>query len=146
MDTSVFGGCLEEPFADASTRLIDGIRKGRAMALVSELVAREMRGAPEPVQDILAGIAQERFEFLVFDQETEDLSQAYLRAGILTKKSETDAGHVALATIARADAIVSWNFKHIVNLDKMKLYNRVNFEQGYGFLEIVTPREVLRDE
>jgi hypothetical protein len=57
-----------------------------------------------------------------------------------------DATHVALATISRADAIVSWNFRHIVHLDKMKLFNAVNLMNGYGVLTIVTPREVVPNE
>jgi hypothetical protein len=60
--------------------------------------------------------------------------------------SRSDAGHVATATVYRVDAIVSWNFKHIVQLEKMKLYNQINLKNGYGFLEIVSPKEVLSDE
>ena len=70
---------------------------------------------------------------------------SYLTAGILTPKSRNDATHVAAATIARADAIVSWNFKHIVRLDKMKAYNQVNLMNGYGILTIISPREVFID-
>ena len=53
---------------------------------------------------------------------------------------------MAAATIARADAIVSWNFRHIVRLDKMKLYNQVNLLNGYGILTIISPRELMGDE
>jgi hypothetical protein len=51
-----------------------------------------------------------------------------------------------VATVTRADAIVSWNFKHIVRLDKMKAYNQVNLMNGYGILTIISPKEVLIDE
>lgn len=60
--------------------------------------------------------------------------------------SRSDALHVALATIGRVDVLVSWNFRHIVNLGKIRLFNAVNLEQGYGLIEIRTPREVLADE
>lgn len=53
---------------------------------------------------------------------------------------------MAAATVARADAIVSWNFKHIVRLDKMKAYNQINLLNGYGILTIVSPKEVILDE
>ena len=52
---------------------------------------------------------------------------------------------VAAATVARADAIVSWNFRHIVRLDKIKGFNQVNFEIGYAHLTIISPKEVLSD-
>lgn len=67
-------------------------------------------------------------------------------AKVVGPKSRNDATHVAYATVARADAIVSWNFKDIVRLDRMKGYNRVNFEKGYGILEIVSPKEVVTDD
>ncbi len=60
-----------------------------------------------------------------------------------TEYSET---HVAAATVSRADAIVSWNFKHIVRIDKMRAYNQVNLQTGFGLLSIVSPREVRFDE
>jgi predicted nucleic acid-binding protein len=74
------------------------------------------------------------------------LRDAYLAAKILGPRWADDAAHVAAATVARADAIVSWNFQHIVRLDKMKAYNQVNLLQGYGILTIVTPKEVLSNE
>ena len=48
------------------------------------------------------------------------LAKAYVAAKVVTVKSQNDAIHVAYATIARVDAIISWNFKHIVRLDRMK--------------------------
>ncbi len=70
----------------------------------------------------------------------------YIDAGVVTEKSINDATHVAAATVARADAIISWNFKHIVRLDKMKGYNRINLLNGYGILTIISPFEVTIDE
>lgn len=69
-----------------------------------------------------------------------------MEAKILGPEWIDDATHVAAATVARADAIVSWNFKHIVRLDKMKAYNQVNLLNGYGILTIISPKEVLIDE
>lgn len=74
------------------------------------------------------------------------LRDAYWAAGILGLESLEDAAHVAAATVARADAICSWNVKHIVRLDKMKAYNTVNQRLGYGELVIVTPQGVQLDE
>jgi len=64
----------------------------------------------------------------------------------LTPKSKNDATHVAIATVERVDAIVSWSFKHIVRLDRIKAYNQVNFQNGYGMIQILSPREITFDE
>ncbi len=73
----------------------------------------------------------------------EDLADAYLKEGAITKKWHEDALHIAIATINKVDVLVSWNFKHIVNLDKIKKYNGVNLKHGYTMLEIRNPREIL---
>jgi hypothetical protein len=54
--------------------------------------------------------------------------------------------HIALATVADADILVSWNFKHIVRFDKIRMFNAANMEQGYKALPIHSPREVTTHE
>jgi hypothetical protein len=54
--------------------------------------------------------------------------------------------HIALATVANVDVLVSWNFKHIVRFDKIRLFNAANLQQGYKLLAIHSPREVSPDE
>lgn len=57
-----------------------------------------------------------------------------------------DAQHIAIATVGRVDVLVSWNFRHIVNLERIHGYHSVNLCKGYPMIEIRTPREVLSDE
>ena len=102
--------------------------------------------APSAVQDILKSIPPKTIEVINLTEEIIQLRDAYIQAGVVSQKSLNDAGHVAAATVARADAIVSWNFKHIVRLDKMKAYNQINLLNGYGILTIVSPKEVILDE
>ncbi len=71
------------------------------------------------------------------------LRDAYLRAGVVTPKYADDALHVAQATLARVDVIVSWNFKHLVNPTRIRMFNGVNLAQGYGLVVIMTPSEVI---
>ena len=71
-----------------------------------------------------------------------ELADAYQARKILTPKFYDDGLHIALATIAEADVLVSWNFKHIVHFDKIRLFNAVNLEYGYKPLQIYSPREV----
>ena len=137
LDTSVFGGNFDKEFSEDSTRIFEAVRSGRLTVVLGELVNLELKTAPLEVRELVKSLPQEGVEEAEFGMEARALRDAYLEAGILTPNSATDAGHVATATVCRADAIVSWNFKHIVKLEKMKLYNQVNFRNGYGFLEIV---------
>lgn len=146
IDTSVIGGCLDEEFSDDSKRLVEAAKSGKAIFVVSDVVFEELLLAPKDVQDVLNTIPAEAVETLTETAAVAELRDAYLAAKILGAKSRNDAIHVAFATVARVDAIVSWNFKHIVRFDKIKAFNQVNFQNGYGVLQIVSPKEVLFDE
>ena len=77
---------------------------------------------------------------------TEDavvLANLYIDAGAIGAKNRADAQHIAVATVSRVGVLVSWNFRHIVNLRKIQAYNSVNLREGYPTLEIRTPREVI---
>ncbi|NLG84430.1 MAG: type II toxin-antitoxin system VapC family toxin [Firmicutes bacterium] len=75
--------------------------------------------------------------------EADELAEAYLQHGIVGPGSRSDALHVALATIAEADVLVGWNFKHMVNIGKIRLFSAVNLERGYRPIDIRSPKEVL---
>lgn len=146
VDTSVIGGCLDVEFAVESERLIKAVRNNKVVMLLIDLVISELVDAPATVRGILTTLPTEVIENVLLTEEIIALRDAYIAAGVVTSKSINDAAHVAVATVARADAIVSWNFKHIVRLDKMRAYNQINLLNGYGILTIVSPREVLFDE
>jgi hypothetical protein len=145
-DTSAIGGCHDPEFAEDSRRFIEGVRQGRFVLLTSEIVLTELQDAPEEVRSILPSLPEEAVEPVTIGEEVLALRDAYLDAGILRPRWLDDAGHVAAATVARADAIMSWNFRHIVRLDKMKDYNEVNVENDYGTLTIISPRELPTSE
>ncbi|GAB1541037.1 hypothetical protein NUACC21_37070 [Scytonema sp. NUACC21] len=146
VDTSVIGGCLDIEFAIESQRVIEIIRNKTVIMLLSDLVIIELANAPPEVRNILTTIPTEVIENVPLTEEIIALRDTYIANGVVTSKSINDATHVAAATVARADAIVSWNFKHIVRLDRMRAYNQVNLLNGYGILTIVSPREVTFDE
>lgn len=145
-DSAVIGGCFDSEFKADSRRFIDAVKNGRIVMLISEVVLQEILQAPEKVQDLLASIPTSSVERVPLNQEVIELRNAYVAAGILGAKWIDDATHVAAATVTRADAIVSWNFAHIVRLDKMKSYNQVNLINGYGILTIISPKEVQYDD
>ncbi len=141
-DTSVIGGCLDVEFAEHSLQFIEQVNAGRVVLLVSELLVRELTWAPLAVRSILENLPAAQLENVIIDEEVESLRDAYLDAGILSRRWEDDATYVAAASVAGADAIASWNFRHIVHLDLMRRYNEVNRQMGYRQLNIVTPVEV----
>jgi len=67
----------------------------------------------------------------------------YIKENVVGKTSREDCIHIALATINRADVLVSWNFKHIVNLSRIRGYNSVNLKTGYPTIEIRSPLDLI---
>ncbi len=146
VDASVIGGCEDVEFAEASLALWRLFVKGTFTQVLSAHTLRELQDAPDGVRRRLMEIPAANQLLLMDTPEADALADAYLTHGILGPGSRSDALHVALATTGRVDVLVSWNFKHIVNLGRIRLFNAVNLEQGYGAIEIRTPREVLADE
>jgi len=142
IDTSVIGGCFDPEFAEWSNGLLQDFRNGIFLPLLSEVIAAEIQDAPENVQTIYAELLSLDAEILVVEESALELADEYQRRGILTSNFYGDGLHIALATVAEADLLVSWNFKHIVRFDKIRLFNAVNIEFGYKPLQIFSPREV----
>jgi predicted nucleic acid-binding protein len=146
MDSSVLGGCRDVEYEADSLRLVHWAQRGEITLLFSEILLRELEAAPSDVQDILRAIPSDSLEFVPLTSEVLTLRDAYIAAGIVGPQWLNDAAHVAAATVAHADAIVSWDFKHVASLEKIRGYDEVNESLGYGSLIIVTPREVRSDE
>ena len=141
LDTSVFGGFFDGEFSEDSKRLFKSVFSDKVVVLISDIVLQELAEAPQEIQGLLKKIPTSSLESLDNSTQVIELRDAYIAAGIVTRKSLDDATHVAYATVARADAIISWNFKHIARLDKIKAYNKINFEMGYSSLTIISPKE-----
>ena len=82
-------------------------------------------------------------EYVPETQEARSLRDCYVAAGIVGPAQVNDALHVAQTTVARADVIASWNFKHIVHYDKIRLFNAVNLREGYSLVDIRSPMEIV---
>jgi predicted nucleic acid-binding protein len=145
VDTSVFGGAFDEKFKEDSLSFFERVREGTVSAVVSALVINELADAPLSVNRFFTEL-----EPLLLRVDVDDaayaLRRAYLDAGVVASKWGADALHVATATVCGCRAIVSWNFKHIVNFRRIPLYNGVNQMWGYGMIAIHTPPEVMFDE
>jgi predicted nucleic acid-binding protein len=146
VDTSVFGGVHDEEFQDASKRFFKLVQEGRFIAVISRVTVDEISGAPEKVRQILADLADDCLEIYEFTEEASQLAKAYIDAEALGKASFEDAMHVAIATVLNVDLILSWNFKHIVNYNRIMKFNSVNLANGYRMVEIRSPLEIGNDD
>ncbi len=142
-DTSVFGGCFDREYDVPSRRLFEECRGGRFTIVISDVTIRELQEAPERVRGVLAGLSPDEVEAIEVDGEIIALRDAYLAAGVVGPASAADAEHIAAATVAEVDLVVSWNFKHIVHFDKIRGFNGVNTLRGYRALEIYSPLQVV---
>ena len=144
LDTSVIGGCFDSEFAEWSQGLMQDFRQGRYRPVLSELVAAEIEGAPERVRQQYLELKElPDAEILSLEAETVELAEAYQERQIVSPKYYDDGTHIALATRAEVDLLVSRSFRHIVHFEKIRLFNAVNLEQGYKPLQIYSPREVM---
>jgi len=146
IDTSVIGGCFDDEFAEWSKALFEEFLKGAKVAVVSDLTRRELEEAPENVRQVLSEIPDQAIENVFLGEEAIRLADRYIFEGVVTEKYLVDAQHISIATVERVDVLVSWNFKQIVNLERIRKFNAVNLKQGYQILEIRSPREVLHEK
>jgi hypothetical protein len=143
VDTSVFGGVYDPEFAGPSQEFFDRVREGRHVVLVSSAVYDELQLAPENVRKLLEDLPPHAVEDVPMDVQVRQLAEAYIASGVVNNARRNDARHVAAETIARADLILSWNFRHIVNFDRIRKFNGINLLNGYTHIEIHSPLELL---
>ena len=144
IENSVIGGYFDEEFKEHTRKLFEKFKKGIYKPIISSHVIAELEnGAPNHVKENLKTINYE--EYIVNDEMLK-LAEKYMEQKIVSENYYSDALHIAVATVLGVDVLVSWNFKHIVNLDRIKLFNSVNLREGYGILEIRSPREVIENE
>ncbi|MCA1746272.1 MAG: type II toxin-antitoxin system VapC family toxin [Bacteroidales bacterium] len=143
IDTSVIGGCFDQEFEEWSNRLFDDFRVGKKIAVISDITLDELSDAPQKVQDNFTTIPDDSLEILTSNPESRELADKYITEKAVSSKFYEDALHIAIATTNQVNVLASWNFKHIVNLDRIRMYNSVNLKNGFSILEIRTPREIL---
>ena len=146
IDTSVVGGYFDEEFSEATQGLFQRLENNEIVFVVSDLLDLELTGAPQNVRELLYKFSLDKFERIQLTEEAIKLADGYISEKVVGKSSLEDCRHIALATINRVDVLASWNFKHIVNLDKIKGYNSVNYRLGYPMIEIRSPKDLLHYE
>ena len=146
IDTSVFGGFFDEEFSEFTKPLFIRFQNGDFKLLFSTITQEELSFAPENVKILVKSIKAEITEFIETTDEVVDLATQYIIEKVVGQTSFDDCLHIALATINRADFLLSWNFKHIVNVQRIQGYNSINIKNGYKQLEIRSPRDFMTYE
>ena len=146
IDTSVIGGYFDEEFENDTKKFFERIFYEDFIIYFSEISETELSLAPLFVKELKNKIPLSCYKYLELDTESKYLAQVYIDEKILGAASYNDAYHIALTTVNRLDVLVSWNFKHIVNFDKIKLFNSVNLKLGYPMIDIRSPLEFIAHE
>ncbi len=146
LDTSVFGGFYDEEFVEFTVPLFNRLNSREFKLLFSTVTQDELENAPEKVRNLVKQLKADNTEFLEITDEAVDLATEYIDEKVVGKTSYADCLHIALATINRADYLISWNFKHIVNVQRIRGYNAINLKNGYQLLEIRSPRDFVNYE
>ena len=143
IDTSVIGGQFTNTFSADTIPFFEAVRNGQFIIIVSDLLEAELLRAPQQVRDFLATIPVQQIEHIRLTQDAVNLADQYILAKVVGQTSRADCQHIAMATLVKADVLVSWNFRHIVNLDKIRGYNSINYRLGHNMIEIRTPKEII---
>lgn len=142
IDTSVVGGYFDEEFREATIALFERLENNEIIFVVSDLFDLELINVPEKVRNLSQKYSTDKFERIELNEESVNLADKYIAEKVVGKTSVEDCRHIALATINKVDVLASWNFKHIVNLERIKGYNSVNLKSGYQMIEIRSPKDL----
>lgn len=143
IDTSIVGGYFDDEFKEATRMLFQRFENKEIKFVVSELLDLELIKAPLLVRELLFNYPSDYFERVDLTEEAIRLADTYIEEKVVGKTSIEDCRHIAMATIYKVDVLASWNFKHIVNLDRIKGYNSVNLRLGYSMIEIRSPKDLV---
>jgi predicted nucleic acid-binding protein len=143
LDTSVFGGVFDEEFTEFSLQLFERIKIGEITCIYSELVESELVKAPKRVRTYFKELPAQYLEKVEVNDDILALATKYVDEKVVGQTSFDDCIHIATATYYKVDILVSWNFKHIVNVYRIRGYNSINIRMNYSVLEIRSPKEII---
>jgi predicted nucleic acid-binding protein len=143
IDTSVVGGFYDKEFEEPTKDFFRKVEKGQMTLVISELLEAELLRAPVNVRNHLHKYSLTQIERVELTEEAKVLADRYIAERVVGETSKADCQHIAIATLNKVDVLVSWNFRHIVNLKRIRGYNSVNLKCNYAMLEIRTPKEIL---
>jgi hypothetical protein len=145
-DTSVFGGIYDIEFQTETEMLFEMVKLGEIICVYSDLTEYELESAPDKIKTHFINLDKSTIEYVEISEEINQLADEYLKEKVVGKTSLDDCRHIACATINKVDYLVSWNFKHIVNVFRIRGYNSINLKNGYMQLDIRSPKDIITNE
>ena len=143
LDTSVIGGYYDSEFEEDTRILFEKIKLEQFHVVLSDITEGELQEAPEMIRNLFIELSTGLATKIELTEEAAQLADTYLAEKVVGKTSRVDCFHIALATIHQVDILVSWNFKHIVNVQRIRGYNAVNMKLGYPTIDIRSPKEII---
>lgn len=144
--TSVFGGIFDTKFQQETEMLFEMVRNDEIICVYSDLCEFELENAPDKVKEHFLTLQKDQTEFVEITEQINQLAEEYIAEKVVGETSMNDCRHIACATINKVDYLVSWNFKHIVNIFRIRGYNAVNIKNGYMQLDVRSPWEIISNE
>ncbi|MBI1726616.1 MAG: hypothetical protein HYR50_05065 [Candidatus Rokubacteria bacterium] len=150
LDTSVFGAVCDPGPTErllVTRRVLDGLARERWEGFISTLVLEEVDRAPEAVRGRIMGELR-RSGVTVIEESAEslELARLYMASGAMPTNGEYDARHISVATVNGIHTVVSWNFCHMVNVERRRQINAINLRENLALLDIVSPWEIGDEE
>ena len=145
-DTSVFGGIYDVEFQEETKKLFEMVKNNEITCVYSDLCEFELENAPDKVKEHFLSLNKNQTEYAEITEEINQLAEEYIKEKVVGETSIDDCRHIACATINKVDYLVSWNFKHIVNVFRIRGYNAINIKNGHIQLDIRSPKEIIRNE
>ncbi|OQB73347.1 MAG: PIN domain protein [Deltaproteobacteria bacterium ADurb.Bin135] len=151
LDTSVLNFLFAEDAPekrDITLEFFEGIRKGKYKVFISDIVIDEITKAESVKQKKLMEVIKDyNIEFLEITGEVVELAGKILQMGVVPKAKTQDAFHIAVAVCNNVDVLLSWNFKHLANINKERLVRALCLMEGYSDkIEMRDPMGVMSDE
>ena len=143
IDTSIVGGFFDKEFEKETKLLFQRLENKEIVFVTSDLLFKELENAPSNVKYLLENYDKNSLENIIATEEVSELADRYVTEKVVGRTSLDDCKHIALATINKVDVLASCNFKHIVNLERIKGYNGVNLKMGYSTIEIRNPKDLV---
>ncbi|MBC6399957.1 MAG: type II toxin-antitoxin system VapC family toxin [Ekhidna sp.] len=142
-DTSVFGGVFDAEFQFETRRLFNMVINGRIKCVYSDLTLSELENAPETVKNFFRNLPTVKLEKVEITEAGKLLAQKYISEKVIGSTGFDDCLHIATATLNKVDYLISWNFRHIVNVFRIRGYNSINIREGHSQLDIRSPKEII---
>lgn len=150
LDTSVISHLMQE---DVPEKMADTLQlwelflEGMYDVYLATVTLEEVSACPEPKRSQLREyMAQISYTILDVTDEALNVAQKMIDLGILTPKSYDDCQHIGGAVVNDCDCIISWNFKHIVNIKTIHGVRAITNLEGYKNIDILSPTVLLESE